>query len=320
MEQCIICEETRRDEFSYASELSINNIKLFSERWARLGKNINIHDRVKQVKIVEGTKYRYHRKCYKSLCNQANLEKAEGSHEEDLKCAGIKKRGRPSTSSLPSTSKKRKTFDQEQCVFCQGTRVEKLHQVCTEPMGRKFLQIKELSTNKDVCARLALLSDAMDAFAQNLKYHLTCLRKETRLIESTQNTNPCSSENDAIGKAICDIEIVNIVKLTITNSDCFPSVDMNTINIAYIELLEGHDVSVQSTNFKQHLKSILLEKIPGIDFVKRGPKPEIVVSQLVKDKVLAYEYETSDVDEEMEILSRASKIIRREVDNMDNWQ
>lgn len=45
-----------------------------------------------------------------------------------------------------------------------------------------------------------------------------------------------------------------------------------------------------------------------------------LLSQLVQAKILAYEYETSDVDEEMEILRRASTIIRREVDNMKNWQ
>lgn len=165
------------------------------------------------MNIVAGAEYRSHRKCYKSLCNQANLEKAERNHEEDLKCTVNKKRGRPSTSSVPSTPKTGKTFDQELCVFYQGSSVEKLHQVCNEPMGRKFLQIKELSTNEDVRAKLALLSDAMDAFAQNCKYHLTCFRKETRHIESFQSTNTCSSENEAIGKAICDIEIVNVVQL-----------------------------------------------------------------------------------------------------------
>lgn len=317
MEKCIICAEKQNDQFSTATETSLTNIRLCSERWGRLGKNINICDIINQMKMVEGTEYHYHRKCYKSFCNTSNLAKAERSHEEELKDSMNKKRGRPSISSVPPKS--RKTFDSELCVFCQD-QVGKIHEVCSESMGKKFLEIKNCSPNEDVRARLALLTDAMDAFAQDLKYHSTCLRKETRNLETSQTENNQQRENDAIGKAISDIEIVHIVQLKLTSSDTFPSVDMNVINDTYIKLLEEHDVSVQSSNYKQHLKSLLLEKIPGIDVAKCGPKPEVVVSKKVKDKIISHEYEVSDVDEEMEILSRASKIIRREIDSIKDWQ
>lgn len=71
---------------------------------------------------------------------------------------------------------------------------------------------------------------------------------------------------------------------------------MNIINDTYIKLLEYHDVPVLSTIYKQHLKSLLLEKIPGIEFVKRGPKPEIVVSKKMKDKIISHEYDVCDKD------------------------
>lgn len=268
--------------------------------------------------MVEGTEYHYHRKCYKSFCNTSNLAKAESSHEEELKHSVNKKRGRPSISSV--APKSRKTIDSELCVFCQDEVGEQIHEVCSESMGKKFLEIKNCSSSEDVRARLALLTDAMDAFAQDLKYHSTCLRKETRNLETSKTANKQQTENDAIGKAISNIEIVNIVQLKLTGSDTFSGVDMNAINDTYIKLLEEHDVPVLSSNYKQHLKSLLLEKIPGIDFVKRGPKPEIVVSKKLKDKIISHEYEITDVDEEIEILSRASKIIRREVDSIKDWQ
>ena len=111
-----------------------------------------------------------------------------------------------------------------------------------------------------------------------------------------------------INKATSDIEIVHTVQLKLTNSDTFLGVDMNVINATYIKLPEAHNVPVQSSNYKQHWKCLLLEKIPGIDFIKHGTKPE------------AHEYEVSDVEEEMEILSRASKIIRREVGYLKEWR
>ena len=318
MEECIICDEKRHDLFSTATETSLSNIRLCSERWGRIGKNINICDRINTLKIVRGTDYHYHRKCYKSFCNTSNLAKAERSHEEELKESMSKKRGRPSTSFV--SPKSRKTFDSDLCVFCQDQGREQIHEVCSESMGKKFLEIKNCSPSEDVRARLALLMDAMDAFAQDLKYHSTCLRKETRYLETSKTANNQQTENDDIGVAISIIEIVNIVQLRLTSSDTFPGIDMNVINDAYIKLLKEHEVPVLTSNYKQHLKSRLLEKIPGIDFVKRGPKPEVVVSKKIKDKIVSREYEVSDVDEEMEILSKAAKIIRQEIDSIKDWK
>ena len=133
MEKCIICAEQRNDKFSTATETSFANIRLCSERWGRLGKNIKICDRINQMKVVEGTEHHYHRKCYKSFCNTGNLAKAERNHEEVIKDSMNKKQGRPSTSSVPSKS--RKTFDSELCVFCQD-QVGEIHEVCSESMGK----------------------------------------------------------------------------------------------------------------------------------------------------------------------------------------
>ena len=70
----------------------------------------------------------------------------------------------------------------------------------------------------------------MDTFARNLMYHINCLRKETRNIESSKKDDNCFAERDIIGRAICDIEIVTIVNLVITDNEDFHSIDMNVIN------------------------------------------------------------------------------------------
>ena len=94
-------------------------------------------------------------------------------------------------------------------MFCQNDDRIDVHEVKTTDMGRKFLQIKEKNRNVGTRARLAFLIDEKDAFALNFR---NCLQRETRAIETAQ----CSSsdiylEDDRIVKAICDIEIANIV-------------------------------------------------------------------------------------------------------------
>ena len=65
-------------------------------------------------------------------------------------------------------------------MFCQQRVNTDLHYVTTEDMGKMFLSLKVPSRNDDIRARFAFIHDQKDAFAQNMKYHLNCLRKETR--------------------------------------------------------------------------------------------------------------------------------------------
>ena len=145
---------------------------MFCEKWSKLGRNTDICERIRQVNYTEDSEHHYHRKCYKSLCHQTNLERAERKFEDDLQSIVQKKRGRPSHSQ-DSAIKIRKSFDQELCAFCQRDSNAEKFQVRTESMGKKLLQIKELSKDEDIRARLAFLSDPMDAFARNLKYQLS---------------------------------------------------------------------------------------------------------------------------------------------------
>lgn len=319
--ECIICKVPADDSLSEASENSLKTITSFCEDWAKLGKHKDVLGRVKCLTFSDDIKHHYHRKCYQSLCHRVNLARAQKKHEKDIiTAAANKKRGRASDES--SSSKTRKVFDQELCVFCQKDDKSALHSVTSRDMGKKFVAIKASSKSEEIRARLAFINNDQDAFAQNLKYHINCLRKETRLIESPITASYTISERDNIAKAICDIEIAKIVEYVITNDSEseFPSTDMNTIQDTYTSLLKESGVALNpDTNYKPHIKNILIVEIPGIDFAKRGPKAEIVFSKLVKEKIMTKCYEAMEVVDDMEVLFKASQIIRREVSEMKDW-
>ncbi|KAK7077725.1 hypothetical protein SK128_020388 [Halocaridina rubra] len=74
------------------------------------------------------------------------------------------------------------------------------------------------------------------------------------------------------------------------------------------------------TSYKKHIKNILLENVPGINFAKRGPKPEIVFSTVTKEKLKTQMHEDFRVLDEMEAVLKASQIIRREITETVEWQ
>jgi len=180
------------------------------------------------------------------------------------------------------------------------------------------LAIKESTKSEEVAARLAYLYNEKVAFAQNMKYHINCLRNETRAMgSSTSTTDSCQY----FIKAVCDIEITQIVEFMIKDDSEseFPSFDMNSVEDTYKLLLEEQGVTTHpKTSYKKHIKNILLEKVPGIDFAKRGPKPEKNFSTLTKEKLMTQMHENVGGDE-METVFKASQIIRREITEMDDW-
>ena len=138
---------------------------------------------------------------------------------------------------------------------------------------------------------------------------------------STSTTDSCL-ENENLTKAVCDIEIAQIVEFMITDDSesKYPGIDMNSIENTYKFLLEEQGVTIHpKISYKKHIKNSFLEKIPGIDFAKQGPKPEIVFSTLTKEKIMTQIYEDIRVGNEMETVFKASQIIRREITETDDW-
>ena len=174
-------------------------------------------------------------------------------------------------------------------------------------MGEKFLSIR---------ARFAFIHDQKVASAQNMKCHFNCLRKETRHTQKEGNTVG-SGEKDYIAGAICDIEIVNMVRVLSNDG-----VDMNSVHDSYISLRNEHGVhTIPGRTYKPDVKNIILQNIPDINFVKRGgPKPEIALSQRTLDKVHKEYCDETEVNKGMNILCEAAAIIRKEIENTKVWQ
>lgn len=139
MDECIICKESGGGPYSVASQKSLETIQPFCEDWTKIGQNFDILNRVRDLIFSDDTKHIYHRKCYQSLCHKGNLVRAQKKYEDDIASAAeSKKRGR--TSIEPSSSKTRKTFDQELCIFCQSNENSAVHSVSSSDMGKNFWQ------------------------------------------------------------------------------------------------------------------------------------------------------------------------------------
>ena len=166
-------------------------------------------------------------KGYQSLCHHTHLRNAQKKHKEHMQSTASRKK-RSNTTDGASTSKSRKLLDQELCVFCQQRDNTDIHNVTTEDMGKMFLSIKVSSRNDDIRARFAFINDQKDG-----------------------NTDG-SDERDYIAGAICDIEIVNMVRVLSNDG-----VDMNSVHDSYISLRNEHGVhTIPDRNYKPDVKNI----------------------------------------------------------------
>ena len=80
--------------------------------------------------------------------------------------------------------------------------------------------------------------------------------------------------------------------------------------------MKKNSVTIQSSNYKPHIKNVLLKCYQTEILQKRGPKHEIVFSKLIKEKCMSQMYEEVNVTDGMEILYKASKIICKDIENM----
>jgi len=100
-ERCIICNKTGGGSFSEASSTSFATILKYLEDWSNLGKYMNDFRRVMFTKEVI---CKYHRECYKGLCNKTHLIKVQEKYKKDIVSAAAKSKCRRS-SDEPSSSK-----------------------------------------------------------------------------------------------------------------------------------------------------------------------------------------------------------------------
>ena len=117
---------------------------------------------------------------------------------------------------------------------------------------------------------------------------------------------------------MCDIEIVNAVKCSLS---CGAVLSMNDINDEYLSTLNEPGVSVDSSDFKRHLKSLITKNISTAEFVRphrRNESDHIISSKtlsVVVDKVVP-----QDSGETLSDIVRVAKLLRDELLNCkDKW-
>lgn len=189
MSCCTICKESKKKGLSVASDESFKKMKDYAKKWSVVGEYTKLWEWFRDKAYSDGIMY--HRTCYQRLCNKTMLSRKQ----DKIPCSSKNLLKRRNEENNRLYEKKRKTFDEMLCVFCQISSPNELHNVCTETMGKTFLDIKEKSLNKNTQARLAFLFHKKDAFAQNMKYHRTCLRNETKLIEKYKPNQEKNEEN-----------------------------------------------------------------------------------------------------------------------------
>ena len=91
----------------------------------------------------------------------------------------------------------------------------------------------------------------------------------------------------------------------------------------YIELLDENELPVpDNPRYKPYLKQLILDNIPDVQF-SRYPdktKPEQILSTRSKDRLIASGVSADVLKEDLKVLLRAAKILRRDIVTSCPWQ
>ena len=280
----------------------------------------------------------YHKTCYKDLTNKTYIERARVRYEKGQRTGNAqnvkqKVKGRPhksdddaATSMHKSQRAKRsQTFNKELCVICQQNKADKLHDVSTENMGGQLKAIGQETNNEDLKVRLSNVicsSDLLTAVAEEMKYHLSCLSHVKRDIEKAKRT---PKQNVIFSQLVSDLEILEMVENEINDSNINYVLNMNDIDQSYFGLLEANRFpSPTNLTYKPYLKQLILDNIADVHFTRPPDKskPEQVLSTKRKETLLAdaLAVDTEELREDMKVLLKAAKIVRRDIASATPWK
>ena len=131
--------------------------------------------------------------------------------------------------------------------------------------------------------------------------------------------------NVNFGQVLSDLEIMEIVESELSNTTCTDniSLDMNQIHVTYIDLLKANKSPVaDKPRYKEYLKQLILENIPDVHFSRLPDrtKPEQIFSTKIKDQILSNAQTESSVKDDLNVLLRAAKILRKDIASTMLWQ
>ena len=132
--------------------------------------------------------------------------------------------------------------------------------------------------------------------------------------DSVGKTLNAADYNDTqLIQSICDEELIISVQNTLTGDDV--TLSMAEVNEEYVSLLKWHQVFLtESANYKKHLKNLITERLPYVQFVKSLQKnePESIVLPTAVSCML-------DNDDKISQLRSTVNMLRNEMMEHRNW-
>ena len=96
--------------------------------------------------------------------------------------------------------------------------------------------------------------------------------------------------------------------------------NVNNVNTTYVNILQDNNQGNIQLNYKRHLKELLLENIPNIEFIKPVKKnePEKICSTKQKDEIVGSTFE--NINSNYHDVFQAARLIRDGILKTENWK
>lgn len=278
-------------------------------------------DRLNSLSESEKSSVYYHSECRKPLVNKVNIERLRTKRSRcESPASSLRGPGRPSCSSDTPRPKRTKNVPKSQicvfspCGFCPKDNTEPLHRVASDRVGKTLIDIKQNTVNDQVRTCVSELVDIGDASALEKWYHRACLRSAQR------TTNAADYSDTQLIRSICDEELLISIQNTLTGDDV--TLSMAEVNEEYVSLLKWHQVCLtESANYKKHLKNLITERLPYVQFVKsvRKNEPESIVLPTAVSKAMEIRSSMLDNDDKISQLRSTANMLRNEMMGHRDW-
>lgn len=263
----------------------------------------------------------YHSECRKPLVNKQMMERLRTKRDRsNSPVCPVRGPGRPSTTKDYVRPKRTKSTPKEEvCLFssasfCSNDPTEPLHRVFSDKMGENLLQIKLNTTDDRVRTCVSDLEDVGDASALEKYYHRNCLRSAQRTF------SPVVYNSSQLIRSACDEQLIHSVQNTLANEDS--TITMAQVNDEYLSLLTRYQMEISDTgNYRKHLKSIISDRLPNVQFIKslRKNEPDNLVLPTTVSKAMDLRDSYIDEGETISYLKRIAAVLRDEIMQHRNW-
>lgn len=254
--------------------------------------------------LFRENKAKWHKSCRNKLSN-FKLERAQ------KRKAGKMSDGEEQPTKLPRRSVDGR--DVQACYFCEET-TGKLHRVSTFKVDANVRECAALLNDSKLLGKLS----AGDMMAFDAMYHSKCLTMLYRKAAYVKNPPPGESQ-DSICQGLALAELILFIEDSRNNdSDDEPVFKLSDLSKMYVSLLEQMGIEISERIHTTRLKERILEQCPDITAHKDGREVYLVYSGDLSAFIKTAKEKSHD-DEAM-VISRAAKIIRRDLLDMEKMK